>query len=359
MLTIVFELGELINQDKEELLFVDKIIRDLTSILIMGETVLTADYQNYAELCSLDACKTIEQYLDNNKDRVNDWFLIISNKKINYEKYGRQFVVCPYKFWSGLEQFNTKSFTEHAKSKYLYNELSWLYMESIVNDTYLEVNFLKTLFEENNVKKVMDCCCGVGRHAARLGELGIHVVGIDASSNQIQTALEKNNNENVEYIVHDVRNFNLPDKCYDAAICMWTTYNYFSKKKDILKFLSTVSAHLHDGGLLVLDSKNIPAMETYRFYHRETQKENLNMTLLVYKRILGMVQNSQYFYFINNGENKLFYLDEEFVRFYTVEELQKLNITRFELVNVYGDFHKNQYEPNNSERMITVWRKLP
>lgn len=359
MLTIVFEYNELINQEKEEQVFVDKIVRDLPCTLIVGEDSLSKDNEEFINCFTIDACKTIQQFVENNKSKNNEWFLIISNKEIDLDGSGNQFVKCPYKFWSGLEQFDTKSFTEHAKKKYLYNELSWLYMESIANDTHLEVDFLKNLFIENKVNRIMDCCCGIGRHAARLGEMGFYVTGIDASQNQINTARKKNKNDRVEYIIHDARDFDLPNKNYDAAICMWTTYNYFSKENDIVAFLSTVASHLNNGGLLVLDSKNIPALEPYRFYHRDSKNGEIDMILLVYKRIMGMIQNSQYFYFINNGSEKMFYLDEEFVRFYSVKELQKLNSEIFELINVFGDFDKDSYDVDKSERMITVWRKLP
>lgn len=357
MVTIVFEYSELVNIEKEERLFVDKIVEDLPCILINGEDVHSEEYDDLKNRVIVDNCKSILQFVESIKDRNDEWFLIITNKEIVLDDFGKQFVRCPYKFWSGLEQFDTKSFTEHAKKKILYNELSWLYMESIANDTHLEVDFLKELFTENNVYRVMDCCCGVGRHAARLGELGFFVTGIDASQNQISTAMKNNTNDMVEYIVHDVRDFDLPKKNYDAAICMWTTYNYFSKENDLVSFLSTVDHHLNDGGLLVLDSKNIPALDPYRFYHRDTKKEDVDMTLLVYKRIIGKIQNSQYFYFINSGKEKLFYLDEEFVRFYSIEELQNLNAAKYELINVFGDFNGSLYDVDTSKRMITLWRK--
>jgi len=215
---------------------------------------------------------------------------------------------------------------------------------------------LNYIFKKCNINRILDCCCGVGRHACRLGEDGFKVIGVDASTNQIDTAMKKNSNENVEYYVDDARSFTLPQKC-DAAICMWTTYNYFSKEKDILAFLSNISAHLNNKGILVLDSKNIPNLEKNRLYHRWTQRDDIELTLLVYKRIMGMIQNSQYFYFINNGHEKNFYIDEEFVRFYTLDELKALNNKMFKLIHVYGDFEGNDYDAKNSERMITVWEK--
>ena len=360
MLSIVFDIGELKMQCEECINFACHAMRSLNTVLVTDNTVQTLDFLEKnglsEQVSAAEKYASIEDVLEKHKDKTQEWFLIITDQKYPFSSYGSQFVGCQYKFWGEMDQFEENSFTEHAKKKLLYNELSWLYMDSIANDTGLEVEFLKNIFKSFNAKRVLDCCCGVGRHAGRLGEIGFKVTGVDASDNQINTAQKINNNENVEYFVSDARSFTLPQK-YDAAICMWTTYNYFSKQKDISAFLSNISDHLSDKGILILDSKNIPVLERRRLYYRRTQRDDIDLTLLVYKRILGMVQNSQYFYFINNGQEKDFYIDEEFVRFYTLDDLKLLNNGKFRLVQAYGDFQGNIYDAGCSERMITVWMK--
>ena len=360
MLSIVFDINELKVQSEESVKFAKNAIKGLPVIFISDDTAEVCNFFKKHDMdkyiSEAEKYASINEFWENNRDKTEAWFLIITNDELRFKSLGSQFVCCPYEFWGSTEQFENTSFTEHAKKKLLYNELSWLYMDSIANDTELEVTFLENLFRKHGVNRILDCCCGVGRHTCRLGKSGFKVTGVDASVNQINTAIKTNNNENVEYQVSDARSFKLPQK-YDAAICMWTTYNYFSKGKDISALLSNISDHLRDKGILVLDSKNIPILETSRLYHRRTQREDIDLTLLVYKRIMGMIQNSQYFYFISNGHEKNFYVDEEFVRFYTLDELKSLNNTRFRLIHAYGDFEGNAYDPQNSERMITVWEK--
>lgn len=82
------------------------------------------------------------------------------------------------------------------------------------------------------------------------------------------------------------------------------------------------------------------------------------MTLLVYKHIINSVQMSKYFYFLKvNGKNH-FYFDEEYVRFYSLAELQKLTRANFKLSCVYGDFNGNLFNEAESNRMISVWKKI-
>ena len=200
---------------------------------------------------------SIQAYLEKiNKE--NQWVIVLTDRVINNSK--DNCIVLPYKFWKQLSDFRGISFTEHAKKKILYNELSSHYMEAIANNTKLEVEFLKNIFSKENVHNVIDCCCGVGRHDYLLGRDGYKVIGIDISEAQIQTAKKIHANKNVKYVVGDIREFSLKNKSNDAAICMWTTYNYLSQDEDLRKFFNNVAEHIHVGGLLVLDSKNIPIL---------------------------------------------------------------------------------------------------
>ena len=360
MLSVVFDFSELKSKNEEELSFANLLMRDVAAIILSADELEVKKYLRRHDLNS--ASVTIENISVENflcrRNHAADWFLLVSDKIIDCAKYGEQFAQCPYTFSDLPARFESQSFTEHAKKKLLYNELSWLYMDSIANDTLQEVDFLRKIFEASHAKKILDCCCGVGRHAVRLGAHGFKVTGVDASEAQIKTAEQQNKNDNVEYFVHDVRDFVLPEKNYDAAICMWTTYNYFSKEDDLNAVLSNLWSHMRAGGLLVLDSKNIPALDKERLYHRKSQRNDLDMTLLVYKRIIASVQMSKYLYFINSGGRKNFYLDEEFVRFYSLKELQEINRSRFEPVRVYGDFDGHSFDAEHSNRMITVWKKI-
>jgi 2-polyprenyl-3-methyl-5-hydroxy-6-metoxy-1,4-benzoquinol methylase len=90
---------------------------------------------------------------------------------------------------------------------------------------------------------------------------GFNVVGIDFSVKQIETAKKFHKHKNVVYHVQDAREIKLGNSKYDMSICMWTTYNYFSQEKDLLKFIRSNYHCQRKGGILILDSKNIPRLE--------------------------------------------------------------------------------------------------
>lgn len=271
-------------------------------------------------------------------------------------------IYMPIQFEGNLSDYDKVSFTEHARNKILYNELSNYYMQAIANDTRQETSFLEEVFQIHSTvknRKVLDCCCGVGRHDYQLALDGYQVTGVDIASAQIETARRIHNHSNITYEIGDVREINLQEKDFSFAICMWTTYNYFSQVQDLKKFFQTVYIHQQSGGLLVLDAKNIPALDKRRVYRRsQMDGRTYYMDLLINKQIIGNIQNSQYFYFINDGNQRRFYFDEEFVRFYNLDELTKIAQPHYEVIALYGDFDQSDYCPKESNRFITVMRRL-
>lgn len=155
----------------------------------------------------------------------------------------------------------------------------------------------------------------------------------------------------------DVRNIALPEKKYDMSICMWTTYNYLSQDKDFVSFIKSNYNHQHEGAIMVLDSKNIPRLNNRRVYKRNNINNGIEIELIVNKYIINNIQNSQYLYFIKDNENKQFYFDDEFVRFYTLDEIKNLVSEYYEVVDVFGDFDFSDYNKDLSNRFIVILRR--
>lgn len=286
-----------------------------------------------------------------------DWLLFF-NHEIDKVDIDKNVIYFPINFQGDIEKFEKISFTEHAKNKLIYNELSDIYLQSIANDTTEESEFLDSIFKKyGKEKSVLDCCCGVGRHCRALAEKGYNVTGIDISKKQIENARKINGIKNTTYLNMDVRNIQLEKKDFGKGMCMWTTYNYLSQNEDFEKFIKGVYNHLCQGGIFVLDSKNIPSLNKNRIYKRDNKTEKPDLQLLICKRIIKNVQNSQYFYFMKrNGENE-FYMDEEFVRFYYLNEIDELVNKYFNIVEVYGDFDMSNYNQEKSRRFIVVLQR--
>lgn len=289
-----------------------------------------------------------------------DW-IIFFKKDIDEVKEENNIIYSPINLKGNIDIFKNISFTEHAKLKKYYHDFSNYYMYTLANDTEKESEFLIKCFKKylsKDTGKVIDCCCGVGRHSYIMAKNGYKVTGIDFSEDQINNAKKIHNHDNVSYKVMDIRNFELEDKNYDMSYCMWTTYNYLSLDSDLKKFIISNYNHQSKGGILILDSKNIPRLEPHRLYNRYTEEDKFKMEILINKYVFNNIQNSQYFLFINDNNTKKFFFDDEFVRFYTIKELNNIIDGYYEIVDIYGDFDMNIYEENISNRFITILRRI-
>jgi len=102
-------------------------------------------------------------------------------------------------------------------------------------------------------RRVLDVCCGMGRHARALSELGYSVTGVDRDANMISKARELGGGP--EYVVADIRDY-APDRgAFDIAIVMSQSFGHFDSatNRDVLSRLATA---VRGGGRIILDLWN-------------------------------------------------------------------------------------------------------
>lgn len=290
-------------------------------------------------------------------------FIIFFNHEINKFYIKRRAVYCPITLCNSYKKYKDKSFVEHAKNKLLYNGLSKIYHLALNKNTKDEIKFLSRVFKKygDNIKKVIDLGCGVGRHSVLLSQLGFSVTGIDISKNMLKIAKERTKKINlkIKFINQDIRNLKLEKNTYDCAICMWTTYNYLSTEKDFLGFLMKMHKILRKEGLLILDTKNINKLDDIRAYSRTKKDNDKEVFLLIIKKIIKNIQNGHYLYFIKNRNNQKikFFHDEELAKFYSLNEIKQFSKNKFKVLDIFGNFNMSRFDLNNSERFIVVLKK--
>jgi SAM-dependent methyltransferase len=119
--------------------------------------------------------------------------------------------------------------------------------------TAAEIDFLVRTTGLRAGHRMLDVCCGSGRHALPLARLGCRVTGIDVSAEAIAHARRSAADERLEVDlrVGDVRN--LPaDVRADVAICMGNAFGYLDHAATQV-FLADLARIVVPGGALVLD----------------------------------------------------------------------------------------------------------
>lgn len=105
--------------------------------------------------------------------------------------------------------------------------------------------------------RILDVCCGYGRHSVELARRGFRVTGVDVSETQIAHARERAAEAGLkpEFIVGDARDMPVRDS-YDAAINMFLSFGYFATDAESQSMLNEVARVLRPGGRFLIDFWN-------------------------------------------------------------------------------------------------------
>ncbi len=197
---------------------------------------------------------------------------------------------------------------------------------------------------------VLDLCCGQGRHSRTLQKLGYGVVGIDLSPSAIAHA-NSTAQSGQRFEVHDMRNFALPER-FDAVFNLFTSFGYFDSNAENMRVLDCISSHLKPHGLLVLDYMNaIPLL------NHETERREQAIDGVLFRTAKCIEGNSvlKRIEVLDKGE--AFHFCER-VQLITIDDFSSmLTSAGFEILHVFGNYHLEEYRPEQSQRCLIIARK--
>ncbi|HLP29114.1 MAG TPA: class I SAM-dependent methyltransferase [Candidatus Didemnitutus sp.] len=130
-----------------------------------------------------------------------------------------------------------------------------LYRHRTEEEAREAVDLVQRLAGVPHGSKVLDLCCGYGRHALALAEHGYQVTGLDNSHYLIDRARELYPHENVTYVVGDMRG-PFPMGPFHAIANFFTSFGYFDTHEQNTSVLRAIRANLVDGGVFVMDFLN-------------------------------------------------------------------------------------------------------
>lgn len=123
-------------------------------------------------------------------------------------------------------------------------------------NTSSEVDLLIASTGIQPMDRILDLCCGQGRHSLELARRGFRkITGVDRSGYLIRVARRRAKKMQLPVTFHerDARKIRFPERSFDAVIVMGNSFGYFDRAEDDLKVLENIARTLRPGGSVVLD----------------------------------------------------------------------------------------------------------
>ncbi len=228
---------------------------------------------------------------------------------------------------------------------------SVLFHKDRMRSTSEQVDKILEILDLNVGDKILDLCCGVGRHTLEFARRGYEVTGVDLTERYIEGGEKKAKKEglDVEFVKSDMRDFRR-ENTYDAAINFFSSFGYFIDEKDNLKVIENVHSSLKSSGKFLIDvmGKKVMAREF-------TQKAEgrLDDGYFIEERYIkgdwDLLENRWTLIKDDQVHEGTFY-----IKIYSSQELKEiLGKAGFTKIDIYGDLERSDYG-GDAERLIAV-----
>lgn len=201
--------------------------------------------------------------------------------------------------------------------------------------------------------KVLDLCCGMGRHSLALSEAGYEVTGIDLSESLLREARAQEGAERVTWLRSDMRELPL-EGGFDAVVNLFTSFGYFEEDEEQVKVLREIGRMLKPGGKFIIDFLN-PAYVIRNLVPHSTREDGDNLIDETRRIEDGYVKKDIILTSKADGTPRQYH---ERVKLYTLEQFQiMIAKAGLQLEAVHGSYDEGPYHPETSTRMIFIGSK--
>lgn len=218
-----------------------------------------------------------------------------------------------------------------------------------------EAAFVQKVLKLRRGQRVLDVCCGYGRHAVLFAKAGLDVTGFDRSRLFIGNGKRAARKARVKvtWVQGDVRTMVVePD--FHAAVSLFTSIGFFSTEDENYQVVARSAAALKPGGQFLLDTFNRDSL--VRCPHGRNWQPirggimlaspafDIEKSRLTVERTL----------ILQNGRRRMAGFS---LRIYTLAEVVAMfERASLEVTRTYGDFRGSKYTLD-SPRIIVVGRK--
>jgi SAM-dependent methyltransferase len=199
--------------------------------------------------------------------------------------------------------------------------------------------------------RVLDACCGVGRHSLEFASRGFKVTGVDITSAFLDAASESAESAGLEidFKRADIRHFSR-HQSFDLCIDLYTSFGYFDDASDDSAVLRNFADNLVPGGSLVIETlgKEVAARD---FAPRE-EFMRAGWKVTAEYSVIGPWESMRNRWIL---ENEVERVDRSFIlRLYSGVEMERaLRAAGFAEVSILGGLDGSPYD-DKAESLVAL-----
>jgi len=229
-----------------------------------------------------------------------------------------------------------------------------IFTEERQSDARIETNNLISLLGIERGERILDLCCGVGRHSLELARRGFDVVGVDRTTTYIEKARQnaKRSDLNVEFVMAGMEEFYEPNR-FDVVINMFGSFGYLERPEDDRMVAKNMYVSLRPRGRFLIETKGreIAARE----FQERSWEEHGDMLVLAERKPVENWGRIETRYIVIKGKQRFEHTVS--LRSFSSTELSSLLAdSGFNSVNVYGNLEGRDYD-HEAERLVVVGTK--
>jgi len=202
--------------------------------------------------------------------------------------------------------------------------------------------------------RVLDLCCGNGRHSLELARRGYRVVALDLSYALLRSGAKEAREEGlpVWFVQADARRVALQRE-FDAVLNFFTSFGYFEADADNALVLENIASILREGGRFLIDFLNADHVRENLVPTTEFQ---VGSATVHEERKIDAVRNTvtKTITISRNGAEKRY---SERVRLYSERDLRRMiELCGLRVTKTFGDYDGGSVDVGRP-RLILVGQK--
>jgi len=217
-----------------------------------------------------------------------------------------------------------------------------------------EVDKIVKLLPIEGQARILDLCCGPGRHSLEFARRGFAVTGVDRTALYIERARSEaaQHDLNVTFVLGDMRDYCAPDS-FDVIVNLFGSFGYFENLEDDRKVVRNMVASLRAGGRFLIETAGKEIVASH-FQEREWSEVG-DLLVLSEKKVSQHWGRIETRWIVIQGTRRVEHRVS--VRSYSAVELSSLLLDcGFAEVQVYGSLDGTAYD-QAAQRLVVVGQR--